>query len=431
MSDGITVSSGGAISVDTELLRGVARQIDAIAPFAHDAAVYFNGAWIDQEQGGFVPPSYSGWALSMHALMHGDETERDANDLRLCADLYEAVELSLVREARSLRDCSADARLNELFAGNPWLRMQVDTAIRMWKAGVGSELFDQIFNGTGIWAFGPIVWMPALGSGLALRLSLGSIGRGAVPFGTRLRGPMPQVTVVPHGQRSEVTAPQGYADMIDRVPTTGETRVTVETYTGADGKPITFIYVSGTRGDGPADEAWTWPANVDAYMGREQSTAYAAVMAAIAAAGVNPGDRIVLVGYSQGGMLTELISASGLYDVVFSQSVGSPVEAEVSDTTTHVQFIHDDDPMTLLRDGGLGGSSGDENSTIIERTAHPDSSGDDLSVPGHHLDEYRKTAEEADASTDPRLQGGRDVLRNLTNGRPGTRRDYGASVDGE
>lgn len=429
MGDDITVLSGRAIEIDTSLLRTAASLVDDVAARVREAAARFSDALWQQQSSicsGYIT---SGQILSGDTTARADATARIADNLRYSADLYEAVELTLEGNARGCTPGSLD-RLADIYREHPFMRSQVDRLVRLWRSGVGAEVFDQLLGSRSAWTLGPILWMAASLTVPKLRVAIGALNRGAVPRGTQVLGPLPSVTVTRLGAGTSVMAPRGFADVTDRIPASGPARVGVEIYTGKDGEQVAFVLIGGTRPDGPEDEAWSWEANMPLYAGREASTSYAAVIAALEASGVEPGSRIALAGHSQGAMIAELIAAGGKYDVAYAQSMGSPTEADVPENTTHVQFAHEDDPVPTLANGGMGRTSGSENSAIVTRVADPMGGlGRELEVPAHQLAEYRETAVMADDSNDPRLIASREELRWLTNGESGVRYEYGASVD--
>lgn len=431
MGDGITVSSGRAIAIDTEQVRAAAGRIDEVTETIRLAARRFEAALEQQQTSQHSDAVSTGWALipATHAL--AGDADALAGSLRAAANLYEAIELTLQGKYANTCDPARDARLDELFASDPTLRFRVDQAILMWGAGAGTEASRRIFLSPASWLAGPLVWGSAMIGFARLRWTVGRLNRGAVAPGTRLTGPMPPVTVAPVGAPRAAAAPTDFADTIERIPTTGDTRVAIEKFTGADGEPVAIVYVSGTRPDGGADEAWSWGANVPPYLLHQQSTATAAVAASLTAAGVAPGSRIAVVGYSQGAMVTEYLASSGQYDVAYAQSVGSPVEAEVGPDTVHVQMINEDDPLAAVVGGGLGMSTGAPESIVIERESDAGIAWklEDLADP-HQLDEYHRTAELADQSDDPRVVEILRALRGLTNGEPGVRYEYGARAGG-
>lgn len=200
-----------------------------------------------------------------------------------------------------------------------------------------------------------------------------------------------------------VAPPVNLADLASRVPSTGGAapQVRVERYPAADGARYA-VYVGGTaevRGSDPWDLASDLAAVADA-----PADSVAATADAMRGAGIGPGDPVLMVGYSQGGLIAARLAESGDFAVTGILALGSPA------ATPEVPLLgleHTDDPVPAL-----AGAAPPSPSTVrVERSlfdGRPPPSGP--VVPGHSLDAYRETAALADASGEERLAGIRDGL---------------------
>ena len=201
------------------------------------------------------------------------------------------------------------------------------------------------------------------------------------------------------------SAPTSLGEAVARVPYAKTPQVRIETYTSDAGRKRFVAYVDGTRStgvDGTDREPWDMNSNLTAYLDHAESDPYRATVAALRDAGADSTTPVDLVGYSQGGMITDLIAQSGEFDVQGVFTIGSPVEPVLPDDVLHVAVRHTDDPVAGLAGGGSAGGTGSADSLVITRTAAP-GHGADPHMPGHLYDAYRDTVRQAEESGDPRL----------------------------
>ncbi|MGN6220761.1 MAG: hypothetical protein ACTHNQ_14765 [Microbacterium sp.] len=455
-SDGaLQIRSGGAVAVDTWTLR--------------ETADRFVGARLELDgirmrlgslQNMLLAERRYGWdaASAASVLSAGlrdvqDEAQAIAEALRGAAAGYEVVELDVqLRAAQAAGDPvligMLESRRAAVIAEYPdaaaqafsaqhgfateWQHELVRQATR-WGVGVGDEFGPQaaVIGGAGLGAltFAGTAFLGLAGTGRLsreARLS-GSAGPvtvtavapaapgGSIPSVAPGGAGAPAVGVAPpSSSRPPATvAPQSLAAAAARIPGDGAARVRVERYAMADGTTKSVVYIAGMQsGAIGGDEPWDNLSNAELYAGKT-SDSYAATEAALAAAGVEPGDEVHVVAFSQGAMIGAHLALEGDFDVQTLVSLGSPVDADVGSGTLSVVVRHSDDPVAALAGGGHGETVGSAGSFVAERVYDPDSDPDDVLWPAHRLTAYTETAELVDSSGDPRVAGVHDVFAEL------------------
>jgi hypothetical protein len=203
---------------------------------------------------------------------------------------------------------------------------------------------------------------------------------------------------------SPVTAPSSIAELASRMPNTSASgpQIKVEKYETENGDPSYIVYLGGTvdMNAVPAGEAFDMTSNVES-MSAGDGASYRAAVEAMRDAGIRPGDPVLEVGYSQGGLLAVQLEQSGDYSVQGVVTLGSPV-GQLETTAPTLTIAHTEDLVPAL--GGLDTASGDDR-VLVRRTLYDDApmpTGD--AFPSHDLDAYRETAGLVDASKDPRVE---------------------------
>ncbi|MGA7148574.1 MAG: hypothetical protein WBX17_08825, partial [Microbacterium sp.] len=221
-------------------------------------------------------------------------------------------------------------------------------------------------------------------------------------------------------------APQSLAAIAARMPGSGDSRVRVETYTMRDGSKQYALYVAGTQSHGVGgDDAWDHLSNAQLYTGASSSS-YEATVAALTAAGAQPGDVVHAFAHSQGGMITSHLALEEGFDVRTHVAFGSPVEAELGASTLSVAVRHTDDPAAALAGGGRFEPVGAPGSFVVEREADPATGQHDMHIPAHQMATYADTAAMIDASSDPRVDRVHDVFDELGRAQSVEVVEYGA-----
>lgn len=405
-ADELDIRHGGAVAVDTETLRRAATGWTRIARDAWAAADELRRACALASG---VGAGGTLWATLGDVEAAAAAAERTASRLTRVADTYELIELQgALQFARGTGDTAAAEQL-----GQRQRELAGDTATMAAATGgvlrhvLGEKLGFAVQAGIQT-PDRQLLWAMLLGT-------VGLLGAGRIDAGDRLEGVRSAVEVTALRRSAhtgaDVDAPRGVADLVGRIPSDGDARVRVETYTLPDGGRTHAVYVTGTRPEGVGD-AWNMHSNVELYAGRP-STSYDAVLAALADVGVAPDEPLHLIGHSQGVLVTSRLVSEGAYTVASHVSVGGPVEVAAGPRTLQVTLRHRDDPIVQLADTGLPHPTGAPGSLVASRTVHPAAGLQDGLFGAHHLDTYVDTARMLDASTDPRVDALETVFAGL------------------
>lgn len=402
MSDAVDIRSGGAVAVDTASLRHAA---GVCVQFAAECAIA--DGWLRAAQDAARD---AGLPLPFPIVPLGDieaHAEHLASALRERAMLYEAVERAAADGFRSL---GASDRRTPIDA-------EAEAALDVWRAGIHREVERQLAGavaplGTMVALLGPalvgIVLVPSTLTWLVREMALGLVPRDAPPL--RRRAHAVTVTVL---SRAAAEAPTSLAELAERMPGAGDTRVRVEEYRTRSGGREFVVYIAGTQSWAPGGpDPWDMTSNLELYL-RENSASYAAVEKALAHAGAVPGDAVNIAGHSQGGMLGSHLARQGGFEVGWVVTFGSPVQAVLPDDVRQVTIRHTDDPVAALAGGGAPIVAGSADSFVVERLADPRPRIGDLEMSVHQMDEYRTTAAIADDSGDPRVRDFHTALLSL------------------
>lgn len=214
-------------------------------------------------------------------------------------------------------------------------------------------------------------------------------------------------------------APAGAAARLERVP--DERQVRIERYTAPGEPPRYVVYVAPTQTFSPvADgEPWDLTSNVAGVAGLSSGSIRATELA-MADAGITPDAQVVLVGYSQGGLVADAVAASGRWNTVGLETYGDPGGGiAVPEGVRGVAVRHSDDLVVAL-----GGAQEPTDRTIVERRAFAEGAiiPNDLPAPAHQKRAYAETARLLDDARSPELRAELDALDAFT-------RDY-TSRDG-
>lgn len=410
MSD-LVIRSGSAVEVDTASLRAVAVELRGIGGEAHDVAADANAAAaLVAEVGADALLAHTEIFLVAAAITRAADDAYDLSEaVDRAAELYDTVELLVARDlAQATGDTAAARRLSRALADVPV--STIDAAERaIARGGDGGELERQAFLGGLVHGSSITALLPLLVGGA--RVVVDAVGRGRVAAGSTLAGPATPVRVRPVATAA-AAAPASLAAAAARIPGGGEARVRVERYAMPSGRTEYAVYLAGTQSGAGDDEAFDMASNISLYAG-ERSASYDAALAALDAAGAQPGDVVHAFGHSQGAMVGERLALEGPYDTRTLASFGSPVQVDAGDTTLAVSVQHSDDPIVALQDGGHAAGVGAPGSFVAERVADPLPGARDLGMPAHQLTAYVETAGLVDASTDPRVDAVRDVFERL------------------
>jgi hypothetical protein len=317
-----------------------------------------------------------------------------------------------------------------LMAGSP--RGAIDAASRWGAANAGAlrnpavvAMVRQVVSGTDDAMLGAARVPFPLARVLGDRSS-GAFGvHGAAGTIVALAGPraLTETPVsVDRVQSGRAAAPDGFTDLARRIPTNGPgaPQVRIERYDVGEGRPHWVVYAGGTVDASftPTDEPWDDTSNLQGVAGLDPASARAA-NAALQAAGAQPGDAVLPVGYSQGGIVATDIATAGVYQSPELVTFGSPTgQVAIPHGTIDVAVEHRDDVIPALGGGPRSVEQGGLDRVLVQRTAFADTPPvDDTPLAAHHIGVYAQTAAQMDASSDPRLSGARDTLDDFTGGR--------------
>jgi hypothetical protein len=276
------------------------------------------------------------------------------------------------------------------------------------------------------------VALGALGVPLGVDLILGDTGLGVTGISSTAvavlalarRGGLLRegsVAVKRIGVLAPSTPPTGVSDVAARIPKAakGGAQVRIEKY-GAGEQTSWAVYIGGTVDWDPVatNEPWDISANVSA-VAQENAGSFRAVMDAMQAAGVEPGDPVLVAGHSQGGIVATQVAASGAFNVQAVATFGAPETCvPVPSGIATLTVEHSDDVVTAL--GGSCLIDSEDRLTVrreVFTTTEPPVGED---VPAHHLDRYRETAQLIDASPQQNLQEFRDRVAGIVGSALGT-----------
>jgi hypothetical protein len=155
--------------------------------------------------------------------------------------------------------------------------------------------------------------------------------------------------------------------------------------------------------------------NVAAVAGQDAGS-YRAVLAAMQAAGVQPGDPVLPVAHSQGGLIANQLVSSGDITAVGLLTFGAPeTDLPVPAGVPAIAVEHADDIVPAL-----GPGSDEDQRLYVRRELF---AGRDVpaaeTLPADQLVGYRETARLVDASPEPRLVAFRAQLEAIVGSAPG------------
>lgn len=273
--------------------------------------------------------------------------------------------------------------------------------------------------GTGpLWAVAAgTAWPPrSVASGAAL---IGALG--AVLPGLR----EPARVLVTAGPPHPVAAPRGVADLIAGI---GSCYPAGQVSPGAGGRPgtVRVLRMVGSGGsvawvaEVPGTQRWTptpgdtpfdLAGNVHGLAG-EQTAAQRTVVAALRAAGVRPGEPLLLAGHSQGGMVVAGLAADPAFRAEFAVThlvtAGAPIAGYRIPDSVHVLSLEHTDDLVPSLDGA---PNPDRPGWVTIRCRNTPAGSPADPLAAHDTESYRRTAALVDASRDPSVAAWRAELR--------------------
>lgn len=372
MADEIEITHGGIVAVDPAAMRDWSARMRACAARVREAQQDLLAVPVLVAQAG-APAVPAVWAAGRGLETAGAELDALALTATDLADVFELAEL----RARQAMLAPADealaedlrGRVERLLAGNERLPALEQRLTDQWRSHVtegfspstdpGTFLALVAVNPAAAITYGYLSWLNtvrvdtgrnAMSAAAAENGVVPPVPLGPTPGLVLTAGPqsatpaaaMPGDIVLTRGTASSVPAgPPSLGGAVARVPFGEKPQVRVETYAMPDGTRRFVAYVDGTRGTSGA-EPWRFGSNVTAYARHEESDAYKVVVAALRDAGADADSAVDLVGYSQGGMIADLVAQSGEFDVRGVFTVGSPTEPGLPESVLSVAVRHTD-----------------------------------------------------------------------------------------
>lgn len=216
--------------------------------------------------------------------------------------------------------------------------------------------------------------------------------------------------------------PRGLADLARRIPRAapGAPQVRIERYGTA--RPVWVVYAGGTIdwSATAAGEPWDLTSNVASVADR-QSGSYRTVVQAMTKAGIRPGDRVVQVGHSQGGLVAAQVAASAGFTTVAVATFGAPAgQVAVPPELPMIATEHSDDLVPALGGTPRDVTGEDNRHLVVRREAFTTGElPEGEYLPAHNMDAYEETARLEDASAEPRIASFRANLVALVGNDPG------------
>lgn len=280
---------------------------------------------------------------------------------------------------------STDAKLANKFNGlgeflhnNPWLAKKIPSQV--WIALGGATLLAG-FTNTNLTALALRAGRPLLPMN-----QLGSIST-TIPDG--------KPVLVEKPPRSNGQNPNSIAALTGRL-NNEDGSVRIERYETSAGR-TSVIYLPGTAEWNPigSGKAFDIRSDVELASGKPSTDSLEAVKGAMAKAGVRLGEKLILVGYSQGGMIAAELAESGL-PVAGIVTIGSPVaDAHIPSGVPVISLEHSNDVVPAI-----SGRTNPISENWVTASRHLDLHAGQSVIAAHAMCGYQETAALADASTD-------------------------------
>lgn len=220
-----------------------------------------------------------------------------------------------------------------------------------------------------------------------------------------------------------VAAPSGVGDLAERVPATGDAQIRIERY-GSPGDARWIVYISGTIEAGliAGEQPFDMTSNVHGIAddsalddlrvaGADSGAGERAVRRAMADAGVAPGEPLLAVGHSGGGVIAASLAGDPELNTVGVLNLGGPVaSADVREGVRMLSIEHEEDLVPAV--GGAGHPS-DQRTTVSRSVLDANAQYSSL-LPAHELSRYRETAALVDESEEERLTAFRTLVADVT-----------------
>ena len=220
--------------------------------------------------------------------------------------------------------------------------------------------------------------------------------------------PSESVTAVPVPTVSKA-APRSIAALTERL-NNDSGNIRLESYQTTEGR-LVVVYLPGTANWSPigGNSAFDLRSNVELIGDSQNSNSSRAAHAAMNAFGVTGSDRLILVGYSQGGLLATELAQSNPH-VVGVVTVGSPIANEpVPNSIPILSIEHSNDVVPAL-----AGETNPLTENWATATKHWELKPGQTVLEAHSISAYVNTSSDVDRSTDSGLARIRnEILKNL------------------
>jgi hypothetical protein len=219
---------------------------------------------------------------------------------------------------------------------------------------------------------------------------------------------------VSRSSTSTTDSPQGYRELISRIPRAdeGASQIRIEHYESGY-----VVYLGGTIDSGvnPSTEPWDMTSNISA-IAELDSGSYNSAVLAMREAGITAQDNVIVVGHSQGGLVAAQLAASGDYRISDVVTVGAPLhQVELPEEVNLVAVEHAEDVIPSL--SGLAIPAVAATHITVTRslyaTAHAPRG--EL-LPAHNLTRYVETGAVMDRSGDNKLMTEQKRIAERTQG---------------
>lgn len=211
----------------------------------------------------------------------------------------------------------------------------------------------------------------------------------------------------PIGSTTGTPPPTGAADRLSRVPDQRQVRIERYSAPGQDDRYIVYVAPTQTFSPMTETEPWDLTSNI-AGVGGLAAGSIRATEQAMAEAGIRPDSQVMLVGYSQGGLVADAIAGSGRWNVTGLETYGDPGGSiALPEGIRGVAVRHTDDLVVAT-----GGPQTPVDRVIVESRAYPEGATipTDRPVPAHQRDMYAATAQRLDGAASAAI---RDELHAL------------------
>ncbi|MDQ1582975.1 MAG: hypothetical protein QOF36_1029 [Microbacteriaceae bacterium] len=215
--------------------------------------------------------------------------------------------------------------------------------------------------------------------------------------------------------------PRGYADLAERIPPGGAAapQLRIEKYETPGSPPHWVVYCGGTIDTGltPAGEPWDNTSNLHG-VGEVDPGSVRATLQAMKDAGIKPGDPVLAVGYSQGGIVATDVVRQGGFTNAGLVTFGSPTgQMVVPAGVPNVAVEINEDIVPVLGGEPRQADRGGLDRVVVRRSiydVHPPPT--DEVLPAHNIRNYRETAAIMDASHEERVAGVREAIAEFASG---------------